>query len=55
MVKEKYTRTELEIIRFMTADVITTSNPDEYEGWNPHSSGSSGSGSSDVYEGWMPH
>lgn len=34
---EQYERTELEIIRFMTADVITTSDssnfdPEQYEG-----------------------
>ena len=28
MVKEKYERTELEIIRFLTEDVITTSSID---------------------------
>ena len=27
MVKEKYDRTELEIIQFQTGDVITTSDP----------------------------
>ena len=31
MDKEKYERTELEIIRFKTEDVITTSDLDEYE------------------------
>ena len=36
MNKEKYERTELEVIKFKTADVIMTSNPDdEYEGENP--------------------
>ena len=30
MMKEKYERTELEIIRFLTEDVIMTSGP-EYE------------------------
>ncbi len=52
MLKEKYERTELEIIRFQTGDVIMTSGlDDEYEGWNPHNPG----GSSDGYEGWNPH
>ncbi len=34
MKKEKYERTELEVIEFETKDVILTSgvNPDEYEG-----------------------
>ena len=33
MNKEKYERTELEVIRFETEDIIMTSNfdPDEYE------------------------
>ena len=36
MKKEKYERTELEVIKFTTEDVILTSNPDdEYEGENP--------------------
>lgn len=37
MNKESYERTELELIRFKTEDVITTSNsnPDEYEGEMP--------------------
>lgn len=52
MSKEKYERTELEIIRFQTEDVTTTSGLDEYEGWNPYSSGS---GESSEYEGWNPH
>ena len=52
MLKEKYERTELEIIRFQTGDVIMTSGlDDEYEGWKPHNPG----GSSDGYEGWNPH
>lgn len=51
MTKEKYTRTELEILRFQTEDVITTSGYDEYEGWNPHDN-NQGSGSE--YEGWNP-
>lgn len=32
MQRETYDRTELEVIRFITEDVITTSNPDEYQG-----------------------
>lgn len=33
MMKEKYKRTELKVIKFQTEDVIMTSNPDdEYEG-----------------------
>ena len=36
MMKEKYERTEFEVIRFTSEDVIMTSNPDdEYEGENP--------------------
>lgn len=31
MQKETYDRTELEVIRFMTEDVITTSQPEESE------------------------
>ena len=31
MNKEKYERTELEVIKFQTEDVIMTSNFDEYE------------------------
>lgn len=31
MKKEKYERTELEIIKFQTDDVITTSGPEEDE------------------------
>ena len=50
---EKYDRTVLEIIRFQTKDIITTSGMqyDEYEGWNPHSSGGGGN----EYEGWNPY
>ncbi|MBR0089812.1 MAG: hypothetical protein IJP94_08245 [Clostridia bacterium] len=51
MAKEKYERTELEIISFQTEDVICTSSPDDYEGWNPYDNGSSGG----EYEGWNPH
>ena len=29
--KEKYERTELDVIRFVTHDVIMTSGPQEYE------------------------
>lgn len=48
MSKEKYERTELDIIKFQTEDVIMTSGPDdEYEGWNPYSGGE--------YEGRNPH
>ncbi len=51
--KESYERADLEILRFRTEDVITTSGPaDEYEGWNPQTSGSQSSGE---YEGWNPH
>lgn len=64
--KEAYERLELEIIELDPEDIITTSGPDDYEGWNPHSgeggegggeSGgeSGGSGSSSDYEGWNPH
>ncbi len=63
--KEAYERLELEIIELDPEDMITTSGPDDYEGWNPHSgeggeggeSGgeSGGSGSSSDYEGWNPH
>ena len=35
MRKEKYERTELELIRFESEDVIMTSGEDEYEGENP--------------------
>ena len=35
MRKEKYERTELELIRFESEDVIMTSSEDEYEGENP--------------------
>lgn len=53
MQKEQYERTELDIIRFRTEDVIMTSVPDDdYEGWNPHNPAS---GSSSEYEGWNPH
>ena len=53
MKKEKYERSELEIFKFRTEDVITTSNSyDEYEGWNPGGSGGTGGGE---YEGWNPH
>ena len=31
MNKETYERTELEMIRFQTEDIITTSDSDEYE------------------------
>ena len=31
MIKEKYESTELDILRFKTEDVITTSGLDEYE------------------------
>ena len=50
--KDKYERSELEIIRFQTDDVIMTSGWDDdvYEGWNPNNPGSGGDG----YEGWMP-
>lgn len=51
MVKEKYERSELEIIRFRTEDVIMTSDFEEYEGWNPYDPGGSGG---EGYEGWMP-
>lgn len=51
MAKEKYERTELEIFRFQTEDVICTSGLDEYEGWNPYSGG----GSDSEYEGINPH
>lgn len=51
MKKEKYENSELEIIRFRSDDVITTSVKDEYEGWNPHEQNSGGS----EYEGWNPH
>ncbi len=51
--KESYERADLEILRFRTEDVITTSGPaDEYEGWNPQTSDSQSSGE---YEGWNPH
>lgn len=51
--KEKYERSELEIIRFLTEEVIMTSgsDEDEYEGWNPNNPGGFGG---DGYEGWMP-
>lgn len=49
--KEKYERTQFEIIRFETEDVIMTSGEDLYEGWNTGGSGGSGG---DGYEGWMP-
>ncbi len=44
MKKEKYECTELEVITFMTEDVVTTSGfgDDEYEGWNPNEPGGSG-------------
>ena len=33
MIKEKYEHTELEVIEFIAADILTYSNPDdEYEG-----------------------
>ncbi len=32
MIKENYERTELEIIKFQTEDVIMSSDPYEYEG-----------------------
>lgn len=37
MQREDYDRTELEVIRFITEDVITTSNPEpeEYQGEFP--------------------
>lgn len=55
MAKEKYEPTILEIIKFRTEDVLTTSGfDDDYEGWNPHNPGGSGSGG-DGYEGWNPH
>ena len=56
MKKEKYERTELEVIAFTTEDVIMTSglDNDDYEGWNPNDPGGSG-GSGSGYEGWMPH
>ena len=47
--KEKYERTQFEIIRFETEDVIMTSGEDLYEGWN---TGNPGKG--DDNEGWMP-
>lgn len=50
--KEMYKRTALEIVIFKTGDVITTSLDDDYEGWNPHNTGSS---DDDGYEGWNPH
>ena len=53
MNKEKYERSELEVITFMTEDALTTSGSDknDYEGWNfKNPGGSSGEG----YEGWMP-
>ena len=31
MNKEKYERTEMEVVEFQTEDVIMTSGPDEYE------------------------
>ena len=50
MLKEKYERSEMEIILFRTEDVISTSGLfNEYEGWNPKDYG----GSDDEYEGWM--
>lgn len=52
MIKEKYEPTELEVVAFSTADVIMTSNPDEYEGWNPKNPGGSGG---EGYEGLNPH
>lgn len=52
MNKEKYERSELEIIEFQSEDVIATSGLDDYEGWNPHNSGGLGG---DDYEGWNPH
>lgn len=53
MAKEKYERTELDIIKFVTEDVIMTSGfDDDYEGWNPHNPGGSGG---EGYEGWNPH
>ncbi len=45
--KESYERTEIEIIRFRTDDVIMTTS--EYEGWNPNNPVSG-----DEYEGWKP-
>ena len=51
MKKEKYERTALELIRFSTADIICTSAVDDYEGWNPQTSGPESEG----YEGWNPH
>lgn len=53
MKKEKYECSDLEVIIFMTEDVLTTSNcdKDEYEGWNPTNPGGSGD---EPYEGWMP-
>lgn len=39
--KEKYNRADMDVIRFIAADVLMTSNPDdEYEGDNPYGSGS---------------
>ena len=54
MLKEKYERSELEVIAFTTEDVIMTSgfDDDDYEGWNPNDPGGSGG---EGYEGWMPH
>ena len=35
MNKEKYERTEVEVIGFLTEDVLLSSDPDEYEGEMP--------------------
>ena len=35
MKKEKYERSELEVIRFRTEDILNISDPDEYEGEMP--------------------
>lgn len=52
MNKEKYERTGLDIYRFQTKDILTTSGYDDNEGWNPYTSGGSGG---EGNEGWNPH
>ena len=50
MRKEPYERTELDVITFVTEDVILTSG-EEYEGWNPNDPDNP----ADEYEGWNPN
>lgn len=50
--KRTFEPPELNRIVFAAKDVLTSSG-DEYEGWNPYDTGSSGSNGGE-YEGWMP-